>query len=103
MHLHLPHTGRITASTRTIREAFWVASICIVAMFAFFMVIGSVSPANAAAATIVVVGLALAYAWHTWPGGRPPARAPRVIRARKRGAFKAKAATGSAGVGARPP
>jgi len=87
MHLHLPHTGRITASTRTIREAFWVAAICIVAMFAFFMVIGSVSPANAAVATIIVGGLAVAYMWHAWHAGRSERRDPRAVRARERRGF----------------
>jgi uncharacterized membrane protein YhaH (DUF805 family) len=87
-HLHLPHPGRLSESTRTIREAFWVASICIVAMFAFFMVIGSVSPANAAVATIVVGGLAAAYMWHAWHAGRTAeARDPRVVKARERRGF----------------
>ena len=88
MHLHLPHPARLSESTRTIREAFWVAAICIVAMFAFFMVIGSVSPGNAAVATIIVGGLALAYAWHTWHAGRAAdARDPRVVQARERRGF----------------
>ena len=64
-----------------------VAAICIIAMFAFFMVIGSVSPANAAVATIIVAGLALAYAWHSWHAGRTAARDPRVIQARERRGF----------------
>jgi Ca2+/Na+ antiporter len=87
-HLHLPHPARLSESTRTIREAFWVASICIVAMFAFFMVIGSVSPANAAVATIVVAALAAAYLWHTWYAGRTDEkRDPRVVQARERRGF----------------
>jgi uncharacterized membrane protein YhaH (DUF805 family) len=87
MHLHLPHPGRLSESTRTLREAFWVACICIVAMFAFFMVIGSVSPGNAAVATIIVAGMGLAYAWHSWHAGRAAARDPRVVQARERRGF----------------
>ena len=87
-HLHLPHPARLSASTQTIREAFWVAAICVVAMFAFFMVIGSVSPANAAVATIIVGGLAAAYTWHAWHAGRKADnRDPRVIKARERRGF----------------
>ena len=87
MHLHVPHPGRLSESTRTLREAFWVACICIVAMFAFFMVIGSVSPGNAAVATIIVAGLASAYAWHSWHAGRTADRDPRVVAARERRGF----------------
>ena len=88
MHLHLPHPARVSASTKTLREAFWVACISIVAMFAFFMVIGSVSPGNAAAATIIVAVLFVAYMWHAWHAGRSEQkRDPRIISARERRGF----------------
>jgi hypothetical protein len=87
-HLHLPHPARLSESTRTIREAFWIACICLVAMFAFFMVIGSVTPANAGVATTIVAVLAAAYLWHTWYAGRAEAkRDPRVVQARERRGF----------------
>jgi membrane associated rhomboid family serine protease len=87
-HLHLPHPGRLGESTRPIREAFWVLAICVVAMFAFFMVIGSVNPANAAGATVVVGGLAAAYLWHSWRTSRKAdSRDPRIVRARERRGF----------------
>src|SRR5256885_13066727 len=56
MHLHLPNTERLSESTRTAREAFWLTIICGVAVYAFFMVIGSVSPSGAAVATLVAGG-----------------------------------------------
>ena len=31
MHLHLPNPERLSASTRTAREAFWLTIICVVA------------------------------------------------------------------------
>jgi hypothetical protein len=87
-HLHLPHPARLSESTRTLREAFWVASISIVAMFAFFMVIGAVTPANAAVATAVAAVLLVAYLWHTWYEGRAEAkRDPRMVQARERRGF----------------
>ena len=87
-HLHLPQPERLSASTRAVREAFWVAVIGIVAMFVFFLLLGAVTPASAVAATLVVAGLALAYAWHAWHVGRHvDTRDPRMVRARERRGF----------------
>jgi amino acid transporter len=88
MHLHLPNTERLSESTRTAREAFWLTIICGVAVYAFFMVIGSVSPSGAALATLVAGGLLVLYAAHAFYAARHmDSRDPRVIRARERRGF----------------
>ena len=88
MHLHLPNPERLSATTRTAREAFWVAVISFVAMGAFFLVVGSVSPSTAAAAFIVLGCLLALYAWHAWYTGRHArGRDPREIAARERRGF----------------
>ena len=78
MHLHLPHGDRLSETTRTAREAFWVAAICFVALFAFFMVIGSVSPGAAGVATAIFAVLALGR--RARPARHPGARTPRFLR-----------------------
>ena len=88
MHLHLPNTERLSESTRTAREAFWLTIICGVAVYAFFMVIGSVSPSAASLVTLVMGVLLVAYIVHAWYASRHmDARDPRVIRARERRGF----------------
>jgi len=88
MHLHVPHPGRLAESTRTVREAFWLAVICFVAMYAFFMVIGSISPSAASFATLVAGLLLVAYIVHAYLVSRhADARDPRAIRARERRGF----------------
>jgi lipopolysaccharide export LptBFGC system permease protein LptF len=88
MHLHLPNPERLSASTRTARDAFWVAVVSFTAMLAFFMVVGSVSPSTAVAAFIVMGCLVALYAWHMWhTGRRASARDPREIAARERRGF----------------
>jgi len=88
MHLHLPNPERLSASTRTAREAFWLTIICVVAVYAFFLVIGSISPSTAAVATLIVGGLLVLYVVHAWYAARyADTRDPRVIRARERRGF----------------
>ena len=88
MHLHVPHPDRLAESTRTVREAFWLAVICVVAMFAFFMVIGSISPSAASFATLVAGLLLVAYVVHAYVASRHTnSRDPRAIRARERRGF----------------
>jgi len=88
MHLHLPNPERLSASTRTAREAFWLTIICVVAVYAFFLVIGSINPSTAAVATLVVGGLLVLYVVHAWYSARHvDSRDPRMIRARERRGF----------------
>ena len=88
MHLHLPNPERLSASTRTAREAFWLTVICVVAVYAFFRVIGSISPSTAAVATLIVGGLLVLYVVHAWYASRnADTRDPRMIRARERRGF----------------
>jgi len=88
MHLHVPHPDRVAESTRTVREAFWLAAICFVAMYAFFMVIGSISPSAASVATLAAGVLLVAYIVHAYIASRrADSRDPRAIRARERRGF----------------
>jgi len=88
MHLHLPNPERLSASTRTAREAFWVAVVSFTAMLAFFFVVGSVSPSTAVAAFVVLGCLVVLYGWHAWWTGRHAnGRDPREIAARERQGF----------------
>ena len=89
MHLHLPNPERLSASTRTAREAFWVAVISLVATFAFFMVIGSIAPSAAAVATVIAGLLLVAYIVHAWWSDRRAdgSKDPRLVRARERRGF----------------
>lgn len=88
MHLHVPHPDRLADSTRVVREAFWLAAICFVAMYAFFMVIGSISPSAASVATLVAGLLLVAYVVHAFIASRnADSRDPRMIRARERRGF----------------
>ncbi len=88
MHLHLPNPERLSASTRTAREAFWVAVISLVATYAFFMVIGSIAPSTAAVATLIAGILLVAYVVHAWYAVRhTDQRDPRLTRSRERRGF----------------
>jgi hypothetical protein len=88
MHLHVPHPDRLAESTRTVREAFWLAAICFVAMYAFFMVIGSISPSAASFATLAAALLLAAYVVHAFIASRhADSRDPRAIQARERRGF----------------
>jgi uncharacterized membrane protein YhaH (DUF805 family) len=88
MHLHLPNTERLSESTRTAREAFWLTIICVVSVYTFFMVIGSISPSTAAVATLIAGGLLVLYVVHAWYAARnADNRDPRIIRARERRGF----------------
>jgi uncharacterized membrane protein YhaH (DUF805 family) len=88
MHLHLPNPERLSASTRTAREAFWLTIISVVAVYAFFLVIGSINPSTAAVATMIIGGLLVLYVVRAWYAARnADARDPRIIRARERRGF----------------
>ena len=88
MHLHMPHSARLSESTRTAREAFWVAVISIVATYAFFMVIGSITPSAASVATLIMGGFLVLFVVHAWYAARhADTKDPRMIRARERRGF----------------
>jgi len=88
MHLHLPHADRLSASTRGVREAFWVAVLGVVAVFGFFLMLGAVKPSTAGVATMIVAALGALYAAHAWWVARHTAgRDPREVRARERRGF----------------
>ncbi len=71
----------------TLRNTFWVASICLVALLAFFVVIGAVT--TEAVWVFVVMGvLAVLFAGHMFLQSRNDGpRDPRLIHDRERRGF----------------
>lgn len=71
----------------TVRNTFWVASICLVACFSFFVVLGAI-PTDAVALFAVMGLLAVLYAGHMWQQSRAEGpRDPRLVHDRERRGF----------------
>ena len=73
-----------------LRNAFWILSLCVLAMYAFFVALGAWDPAEVLPLTIamlVLLALWIAHAWwgHAHAGER--GRDPRAISARERRGF----------------
>ena len=70
--LHLPRfrpgsrTGGEDESARTLQTAFWTVAGAIVVLYIFFAALGGIDPAEARAATIVVLVLAVLWLAHSW-------------------------------------
>lgn len=63
---HGPSSGRLGAVAETMREAFWVVALGVIACYAFFVALGAFSPGDVAGVSIavgVLLGLWLAHAW----------------------------------------
>jgi membrane protein YdbS with pleckstrin-like domain len=84
--VHLsPRAARILA---VLSETFWVLVIAVVAMFAFFFVLGAFSPGQAVLVTLVVVALALLWVAHAmWVARHSDGRSPSIRRDRERRGF----------------
>ena len=65
----------------TMRETFWILALAVIVLFAFFVALGALSPAEAVWATVVVALLAVAWVVHAIVEGRHRDRSDRVIRA----------------------
>jgi membrane protein YdbS with pleckstrin-like domain len=80
-----PRAHRVLA---TLSETFWVLVIAVVAMFAFFALLGAFSPGKAVGVTIVVLALALLWVAHAvWQSRHTDGRDPGARRARERRGF----------------
>ncbi|HEY7078041.1 MAG TPA: hypothetical protein VH418_21840 [Solirubrobacteraceae bacterium] len=80
-----PRTARILA---VLSETFWVLVIAVVAMFAFFLLLGAISPGQAVLLTVVVAGLAILWVAHAiWVSRHSDGRDPGARRARERRGF----------------
>jgi hypothetical protein len=70
------------------RETFWLLALAVIALFAFFVALGALSPGEAVVLTIVVAILCALWVVHAVLEGRKrDRRDPALIRARERRGF----------------
>ena len=74
---------------RWIGEAFWVCALGVILVYAFFLMLGAISPGDVAALSIVVGVLVVLYAARTWWQSRHQVegRDERLTSARERRGF----------------
>lgn len=65
----------------TMRETFWILALAVIALFAFFVALGALSPSEAVWATVIVALLTVAWIVHAIVEGRHRDRRDRGIRA----------------------
>jgi hypothetical protein len=71
-----------------LRNVFWILSLFILALYAFFVALGAWNPAQVLPLTIVMVVLIALWIAHAWAQHRlPEDRDPRMTRARERRGF----------------
>jgi hypothetical protein len=73
-----------------LRNAFWILSLCVLAMYAFFVALGAWDPAQVLPLTIamgVLLALWIAHAWWGHARAAQRDRDPRSISARERRGF----------------
>jgi hypothetical protein len=71
-----------------LRNAFWVVSLLVLGVYAFFVALGAWDPGEVLALTIVMGVLAALWAAHLWlVRRRPERRDPRLVHARERRGF----------------
>jgi hypothetical protein len=88
------YAGAVRPSRRAARilavlsDTFWVLAIAVVAMFAFFILLGAFSPGQSVALTVVLAGLAILWVAHAiWVSRHSDGRDPAARRARERRGF----------------
>jgi membrane protein YdbS with pleckstrin-like domain len=80
-----PRAARVLA---TLMETFWLMCLAVIAMFAFFLVLGAISPGRAITVTLVVAALAVLWIAHAvWRSRHGDGRDPDARRARERRGF----------------
>jgi fatty acid desaturase len=71
-----------------LRNVFWVLSLFVLALYAFFVALGAWNPGQVLPLTIVMVVLVALWIGHAWASHRVPEnRDPRLTRARERRGF----------------
>ena len=72
----------------TMRDTFWVLLLGILALFAFFLALGAISPGEVAWLTLAMLVLALVWTVHAvWQSRHRSGRDPAAIRNRERRGF----------------
>lgn len=74
----------------TLRDAFWVLALGVIACYAFFLALGAFGPGDVLPATILVGVLLALWIGHAWLGSRAGAEArrdARLMRMRERRGF----------------
>jgi uncharacterized membrane protein YhaH (DUF805 family) len=70
------------------RETFWILALAVIALFAFFVALGAISPSEVMIVSVVVAVLCVLWVVHAVLEGRHrDRRDPAVIRARERRGF----------------
>jgi fatty acid desaturase len=76
------------AVANTVREAFWVIALGLIACYAFFVALGAIDPGDAAGVSIAVGVLVVLWVVHAWAEShRRGERDPRLTAARERRGF----------------
>lgn len=71
-----------------LRNAFWVVSLLVLGVYAFFVALGAWDPGEVLPLTIVMGVLAILWVGHLWLGRRASEeRDPRLVHARERRGF----------------
>jgi uncharacterized membrane protein YhaH (DUF805 family) len=72
----------------TMNDTFWILILSVVVLFAFFIALGAVTPAETVGVSLGVAALAIVWALHAlWASRRHDDRDPRAVRNRERRGF----------------
>lgn len=86
--LHVPHPLRDHPEVGdTAREAFWIVALGVIACYAFFFLLGGISPSDVLPATITVGLLAVLWIAHGAAQRRMGGKDPRLMHERERRGF----------------
>jgi membrane protein implicated in regulation of membrane protease activity len=79
----------LSTVANTVREAFWVIALGLIACYAFFVALGAIHPGDVLGVTIAVGVLVLLWIVHAWAQGhrRDEGRDARLTAARERRGF----------------
>ena len=89
--LHMPHLPEERPRfIGALSSLFWIVSLGLIAMWAFFLALGAFEPGEMVGVTVAIAGLLVLWVWHAWrehqrtvEGGRDP----RLTHERERRGF----------------